>query len=904
MTSYISPQAGSPAPEPTVITLAPEPNILHSCINQSGKIRKKKPYALSNLQDLKIQQGLIIKDLLFSLLGFEGSYIRYSERYDASEVDFRIKGPDFKIAKHLDVSLKIITKSLVRYGKYYSGLVGFLEYYDQPDHGKIVQKLCYVITNFLQKYQQVIIEMEQQYKFNAKFNLSALENSLNQEIGTELAHLYDLIISIHDETMQRQALTNQEKNELYVLNFFQNIQNDLQQTGSIDFSTDNSKFNVCKGGLVLQIVQSKIISYKGDPVSLSFLTSLFDSISADYVEMLNQWLMNGEIDDPFEEFLIKQNKLPDSLSQIFHSSMEKYWDELYMTKSDGLIDQFKSKEIQFKILSTGKLLNIFKTCTGLDNFENLNENLNPIHSLYAQDFELKISKFYERANRLFLKLAFEGYNFNQLIDHLETTYLFKESSRIDSFLDRSFNDLKRNKHTVSSSRLIKSYNDIFHAGLNEFNVILLDDNEPQDNYQGNVFSGYESFSIEPINFFDTAKEIINVTTFDVEEELKGGATLKTLKSLINKAIGERELNLAQESSNSDQAMYDPDHFDDYAMNAVNLELKLPFPLNLIITENYTFEYQLIFKFQVIIKFISKLLDTTWKEISYSTVWKYSKFSNKIKKWALRCRILHNRMKDLMNEIQSYINYEIIDHNSNNLKRYLVGIENNLHKRKLGSSESPPPPTGTQSIFGNSGISHHKSASLNITNNQNNNIFDQKIFAQSTRHVNGNDINGRSRHPANGNQTNSNQNTQDQIIEESDIDVYRLSYKIGSFLNNLLRDSLITNRVLIDSVKNLFDVIILYNNHLQRFRKPIILINVELFEQFSQVYPDKFANKSMDEDAINKRFDNLNQLLNAHFELFNLALTEFIVNLKSHGELENQLFSILIERLERCFPDRQ
>lgn len=149
--------------------------------------------------------------------------------------------------------------------------------------------------------------------------------------------------------------------------------------------------------------------------------------------------------------------------------------------------------------------------------------------------------------------------------------------------------------------------------------------------------------------------------------------------------------------------------------------------------------------------------------------------------------------------------------------------------------------------------------------------------------------------------NHNQNFND-VPNDNLINIDNLINKLGSFLNNILRDSFITNKVLIDVLKNMFDLIILYNHYLNRLKKSLIMSNKDLFHKFSQDYPEKFQNRVMDDELIGTRFKNLDGMLNSHFEIFNDSLTEFIVTMKSHGNLENQLFLILIERLEHCFPD--
>lgn len=852
--------------EQDIVVLSNQPNVLNTCVNQTSRGRgKTRPYPLSELNDLKIQQGLIIKDLLFSLIGYEGCYIRYSEKYDPSEINSKIRGPDFKIAKHLDISLKCITKKLVKFGKYYSGLNGFLELYDRPEFGKVVQRLCFAISEFLIDYQQIIKQIEDEFKFNSTFNLSIFETILNQELSLKLSHFYDIVISVHTETIERSKYKHQTS-ESYFNNFIKSIQNDLKETGTIDLATDNVNFEFCKGGILLKIIQDRINAYQGDIISLEFLTKIFDVVSIDYVSMLNKWLINGEIDDSAEEFIIKMNRFPDNPDNPIRRNVEKYWDELYVTRTDGVIDQFSSKDIQLKILATGKYLNIFKACTGLYDFQQLNEIIQPIDRLYSQDLELKIHEYYKRANKLLMKLLFEGYQFPSLIDGFQRLFLFKDSSKIDVFLEKSFNDLRKNKHAISTSRLTKLYDDTLQRKKDEFQVKDINkQNSISDNKMNDVLSYCLGLSIDFTNFYDLAEEILNVKSFDAEEAFKNGQNSNIFKALINNSLERDQMNSA--GSNSSPNSYDPDHSDEYTISGVNIDMDLPFPLNMIVGQNYVLEYQLIFKLQMIVKFINKLIDHTWKEINYSTVWKYSGFHPKIRKWILRCRILNNRMKDFMNDLQFYLNFDIIETNFDSFRQHFKDIQNLLHKEKLGSNID-------HQNTNNGGIIGFKNGSL--ANYNHNNLFDEKIL-------------------------NHNQNFND-VPNDNLINIDNLISKLGSFLNNILRDSFITNKVLIDVLKNMFDLIILYNHYLNRLKKSLIMSNKDLFHKFSQDYPEKFQNRVMDDELIETRFKNLDGMLNSHFEIFNDSLTEFIVTLKSHGNLENQLFLILIERLEHCFPD--
>ncbi|CUM62911.1 uncharacterized protein PRCAT00000471001 [Priceomyces carsonii] len=851
MTSFISSNIGEPVIDE--VTLLNSPDILRCCIVlEHHKHQRTKPHPLSELSDLKIQQGLIIKDLLFSLLGYDGYYIRYSDRFDQSNIESRIKGPDFKIAKHLDISLKSITKKLVRYGKYYSGLMAFLEYYDHQNFGKVVQKLCFLITDFLNEYQSVIIELEHEFKFNSAFNLNVMENVLNQRVSDKLSHIYEIVTTIHYDTATR--ISKFKGKQIPFEDFIHNIRSSLKTTGNIDDSINSGNFEYCKGGLVLEIIQGRINAYKGDSLSLSFLMSLFDSVSEEYVVMLNNWLINGDIDDQFDEFLVRRKQVPSNLSEVLGPTSEHYWNELFVIRSDGLIGQFKSKEIQHKILNTGKFLNIFKACTGMENFQSLNEILDPINKIFSQDLELKIELFYERANKLLMKLLFEGYNLTGLIESFQTTFLINNPTNIDCFLEKAFYELRKNRYSISVTRLEKAYDEIFenHRKFKVGGKSVLTNIKEILNYN-------QKFAITNTNFYDVAKEIMNVESFDTEKVFQNDPNFRTF---LSKTFERNQILSADSNSN----LYDPDHSDEYAIASVDLTIDLPFPLNLIVNRELSYHYELMFKLKIIIKFINLFNNNMWHEICHSSVWKYSAFELRIKKWILRCRVLHSRMRDFIDQLQFYIDFDVIETNYGLLRRRIEMIQESLRKSAIGSDMKKE--NLRKSVFETAPYSNFSSQNTNLFNRQN--LSDR---------------------------VNSTANA------SSLIDTNNFIAKLNEYLNTIVNDSLITRPDLLSVLKNMFDILILFNNYLSKLKKGLILCDKQLFSEFSRDYPDRFSNKTMDEDLINNRIRNLNDSLRDHYEIFDDSLTEFIVTLKSYGEAENKQILILSERLETYFPEK-
>ncbi|KAK6204609.1 Spc98 family-domain-containing protein [Scheffersomyces amazonensis] len=879
MTSFLSSQIGDL--EPDIVSLLEVSKLVESCVHRSsGRTTRIRPQLLKDIEDLTIQQGLIIKDLLFVLLGYEGCYIRYSDKYNPSNSDSRIAGPDFKIAKHLDISLKSLSRRLLKYGKYYSGLTEFVQIYDKPRYGRVVQRLCYCVTQFLNYYQKVILELENEFKYNANFNLNLLETHMNQQVTIKLSHLYDIVNSIHDISQHRLSHIHDNNFD----DFLSNVKRSLHEPGIIETYSNSGRFDVCKGGLVLKVLQDRINVYKGDFDSLDYLTELFDSISEDYVTMLNKWLSEGVIDDPFDEFLIREKPVPESLVELFNEKSEHFWNELFILRSDGTIQQFNGVDMQLKLLNTGKYLNIFKLCTGLSNFQSLNETLPTITKINSVDLELKINYFYNRANKLLMKLLFEGFYFQSLVHNLQSIFLFENSYNIDRFIDKSFNELKRDRYSISLSRIQKNYSETNNS-ICKFEIV--DENLKTETSIIDILRQNQKLTVSSSNFYEVAKEIMNVQAFDADTVFQGDSDLQQIlaRSLENR----RPVQSAD--SNRESIGYDLNHSDLYTISSIDLMVTLPFPLNLIISRELAYHYELMFKLQIIIKFISKYNDLTWREITSTTVWQFPRFQPHINKWILRSRMLHTRMRDLINEIHTYLNYDVIGTGFKKFSDVLAATQESLLNSELGSTDDSPSVTGsnagtgigtgTGTGTGTNGTGFNSFGRFNNTND----IFTSKIFNSQTQK---------------GRTTST---SVKQLQQQGNlINVSNLKSKLSEYLNGLINDSLITKPELLNRLKSLFDLIISYDHFLTRLKTTIILCNEELFSRYSREYPDKFNDKLMDTESVNGRFSYMNNQLKEYFEAFGDYLTDFIVALREYGESENKSILILTEKLEACFPE--
>ena len=96
----------------------------------------------------------------------------------------------------------------------------------------------------------------------------------------------------------------------------------------------------------------------GDNATRSLLEKLTQHACTPYLGILERWVYEAVIDDPYLEFLIVENKTlqKESLTQDYNA---KYWQQCYSLKPG--VPSFLTNVAE-AILTTGKYLNVLREC--------------------------------------------------------------------------------------------------------------------------------------------------------------------------------------------------------------------------------------------------------------------------------------------------------------------------------------------------------------------------------------------------------------------------------------------------------------------------------------------------------------------------------------------------------------
>jgi gamma-tubulin complex component 2 len=78
-----------------------------------------------------------------------------------------------------------------------------------------------------------------------------------------------------------------------------------------------------------------------------------------YFQVLRKWVFHGILEDPFNEFIVKENKQC-SKENIERDFNDQYWNERF-TYREEMIPIFLAKYKE-KVLHSGKYLNVIREC--------------------------------------------------------------------------------------------------------------------------------------------------------------------------------------------------------------------------------------------------------------------------------------------------------------------------------------------------------------------------------------------------------------------------------------------------------------------------------------------------------------------------------------------------------------
>ncbi|CAN1769618.1 Gamma-tubulin complex component 2 [Linum perenne] len=202
------------------------------------------------------------------------------------------------------------------------------------------------------------------------------------------------------------------------------------------------------GSAVLNLLQSQAKAMAGDNAVRSLLEKMTECASNAYLGILERWVYEGVIEDPYVEFFIAENKSlhKESLTQDYDA---KYWRKRYSLKEG--IPSFLAN-ISGIILTTGKYLNVMREC-GHNVQVPASEN-SKLTSFGSDHHYLECVKAaYEFAGNELLNLIKERYDLTGKLRSIKHYLLLDQGDFLVHFMDIAREELSKNLDEISVEKL-------------------------------------------------------------------------------------------------------------------------------------------------------------------------------------------------------------------------------------------------------------------------------------------------------------------------------------------------------------------------------------------------------------------------------------------------------------------
>ncbi|XP_068662171.1 gamma-tubulin complex component 2 [Aristolochia californica] len=507
-----------------------------------------------------VQELLVIDDLLSALVGIEGRYISTK----------RIRGKEGHVTFHVDASadftLQELAKRIFPLCENFVVISHFVESRSHFKKGLVNHAFAAALRAILVDYQAMVAQLEHQFRLG-RLSIQGLWFFCQPMMGS--MHALSTVIE--------KALT------------------------------DN-----CSGSAVLNLLQNQAKAMAGDNAVRALLEKMTQCASTAYLRILERWVYEGIIDDPYGEFFISENKLlqKESLTQDYDA---KYWQQRYSLK-DGIPSFLLSASET--ILITGKYLNVMREC-GHSVQVPLSENSQLMSFGSNHHYLERIKAAYDIASGELLNLIKSKYDLMSKLRSLKRYLLLDQGDFLVHFMDIARDELIKRPDEISVEKL-----------QSLLDIALRTTAAASDPCHEELTCCVERSSL--LNRLSTLK--------DLESGVK------------NLLLHTSEVKIVKDSSDQIEQM------SITGLETFSLSYKVHWPVSLVISRKSLTKYQLIFRFLFHCEHVNRQLCGAWQV--HQGVRAHNTFGTAISRSSLLCR----SMLKFINSLLHYLTFEVLEPN--------------------------------------------------------------------------------------------------------------------------------------------------------------------------------------------------------------------------------------------------
>lgn len=373
---------------------------------------------------------------------------------------------------------------------------------------------------------------------------------------------------------------------------------------------DTAREKGYRGATLLNMLEDLSMNLAGDSASRSLVQSILQASATPLISALDKWLHYGDIDDPYEDFMIEENPhlKKESLASDYDSM---YWHQRYTLRESAIPKQLGPHAST--ILLTGKTLNALREC----NVPFLMEERTPVHDLWTGK---GIQVTYERASRRFHSHLMKEANLIEALESVKKFLLVGQGDFLVHFMDSADAELRKPVRAVRCGKL---------QSLLE--LALRTSSAAADRYHEDYYCSIEKESI--------VAQLLEI--FDAK-----GPNAAELK----------------EKSKSD-ANVDVSNLSGY--DALTLGFNVGWPVSLVLSRRALAKYQVLFRHLFHCKHVEQSVAKAWHRVRLVRV--RSRFQSSVSNILQGCQLMLHFLQNLL----QYMTFEVIEPNFLAMKRNLV-----------------------------------------------------------------------------------------------------------------------------------------------------------------------------------------------------------------------------------------
>ncbi|KAJ4721662.1 Gamma-tubulin complex component [Melia azedarach] len=353
--------------------------------------------------DAGVQELIVIDDLLSALVGVEGRYVSIKRKVNNAHGNDNYDFSDsFQVDPSMDLALQEMAKRIFPLCESFVLIEQFVESRSQFKNGLVNHAFAATLRAFLLDYEAMVAQLEHQFRLG-RLSIQGLWFYCQPMMGSMQA----LSTVIHKASANNFA-----------------------------------------GSAVLNLLQSQAKAMAGDNTVRSLLEKMTQCASNAYLGILERWIYEGVIDDPYGEFFIAENKSlqKESLTLDYDA---KFWRQRY-SLNDG-IPSFLAN-IAGKILTTGKYLNVMRECG--HNVQVPTSENSKLMSFGSNHHYLECIKVaYEFASGELLNLIKEKYDLMGKLRSIKHYLLLDQGDFLVHFMDIAREELNKKLDEINVEKL-------------------------------------------------------------------------------------------------------------------------------------------------------------------------------------------------------------------------------------------------------------------------------------------------------------------------------------------------------------------------------------------------------------------------------------------------------------------